>query len=55
MAEYGQTTTTFNTKWSEYDMEVAKCQMFNYGKVFLDEYGCPIDDEYELEWLAEQE
>lgn len=55
MAGYGNTTTEFDPKWSEYDMRVAECQMISYGKVFLDEYGCPIDNEYEIEWLAEQE
>lgn len=55
MTTYGQATTKLDQDWSEYDMRVAKCQMSSYGKVFLDEYGCPIDDEYELESLAERE
>lgn len=48
MAGYGNTTTELDPIWSEYDMRVANCQMRNYGKVYLDEYGCPIDDEYSL-------
>lgn len=38
-----------NDKWSEYDKMVAQCQMMNYGKIFIDEYGEPIDDEYLIE------
>lgn len=43
------TTTEINTKWNEYDKLNAKCQLENYGKIYLDEYGHPIDNEYELE------
>lgn len=38
-----------NDNWSEYDKVVAQCQMMNYGKIFIDEYGEPIDDEYLIE------
>ena len=40
-----------NEQWSEYNKVVAMCQMTNYGKIYLDEYGEPIDDEYMLEEL----
>lgn len=38
-----------NEQWSEYNKVVAMCQMTNYGKIYLDEYGEPIDDEYLIE------
>ena len=37
--------------FSGYDLAVRKSQLANYGCVWLDEYGCPIDDEYLLEEL----
>lgn len=40
-------------KWSDYDKLVAKCQLENYGKIYLDEYGCPIDNEAELRKLTD--
>lgn len=39
-------TTTIDPKWSEYDRFVAQCQLANFGTIYLDEYGCPIDDEW---------
>lgn len=47
-----QTATTVDGNWSDYDKVVGKCQLRNYGVIFIDQYGCPIDDEYELEDLA---
>lgn len=35
--------------WGEYDRTVASTHLSNYGVFFLDEYGKPIDDEYDLE------
>ena len=49
-----KTTTKISEKWNDYDKKVAQCQLNNYGVIFLDEYGFPIDDEYELEELYEQ-
>lgn len=42
-------TTKIDDKWNDYDKTVAKAQLENYGKIYLDEYGKPIDNEYELE------
>lgn len=47
-------TTTINPDWGQYDTTVAECHLFNYGVIFLDEWGCPIDDEYTLEELYQQ-
>lgn len=44
-----------NEQWSEYNKVVAMCQMTNYGKIYLDEYNEPIDDEYLLEELYGKE
>jgi hypothetical protein len=46
-----RTTKEINANWSDYDKAVAECQLMNYGKIFLDEYDFPIDDEYLLEEL----
>ena len=45
------TTREINSAWSAYDQSVARTQLVNYGIIYLDEYGCPIDDEYLLEEL----
>ena len=47
-------TTKINDEWNHYDKLNAKCQLENYGKIYLDEYGYPIDDEYELEKLTKE-
>ena len=39
--------------WCDYDKHTGLCQLANYGVIFLDEYGCPIDNEYELEYRYE--
>lgn len=44
-------TTTINANWNEYDQIQGKIHLANYGVIFLDEYGCPIDDERLLEEL----
>lgn len=38
-------TTTDLKIFKGYDLSVAKCHMANWGKVFLDQYGCPMDIE----------
>lgn len=40
--------TEIDDKWGSYDKVVAKCHLNNYGKIFIDEYGYPIDNEYDL-------
>ena len=37
-------TNKVNPNWSSYDKSVAECHLANYGVIYLDEYGCPIDD-----------
>lgn len=39
-------TYKINENWSEYDKSVAECQLENYSVIYLDDYGCPIDDIY---------
>ena len=46
-----KTTKEINSAWSAYDQSVARAQLVNYGIIYLDEYGCPIDDESLLEEL----
>lgn len=46
-----RTAKKINGNWGDYDKTVAKCHLMNYGVIFLDEYGCPIDNEYVLEDL----
>lgn len=47
-------TTEIDEKWNNYDKANAKCQLHNYGVIYLDEYDHPIDNEYELEDLNEK-
>ena len=49
-----RTVKQINPEWSDYDKSVARCHMENYGVIYLDEYGCPIDNEYELEELERE-
>lgn len=41
--------------WSAYDQSVAQCHLDNYGVIYLDQYGCPIDDYYLIEMLTSEE
>ena len=47
--------TEINNKWGTYDKTIAECHLNNYGKIFIDEYGCPIDNEYDLMEIEEKE
>ena len=47
-------TKRINPNWTAYDKSVAKCHLANYGVIYLDCYGQPIDDEYLLEELYER-
>jgi hypothetical protein len=49
-----KTTKTINTNWCKYDQMVASCHLSNYGIIFLDEWGKPIDNEFELEEAYQQ-
>jgi hypothetical protein len=49
-----KTAITINEKWSDYEKTVARCQLINFRIIFLDKYGKPIDNEYELEELNEK-
>lgn len=48
-----KSTKAINPNWTAYDKSVAECQLTNYGVIYLDCYGQPIDDEYLLEELYE--
>lgn len=48
-----KTTDVFESWWSEYDNAVAESHIANYGCIILDEYDCPIDNEYDLEEIEE--
>lgn len=45
-------TDSINPKWNSYDRTVAKSQLYNFGCIYIDEYGCPIDNEYVLAKLV---
>lgn len=47
------TTTEINPRWRKYDQLTAKAHLFNYGVIYLDEFGFPIDDEYLVEEIRE--
>lgn len=44
-----QTTTIIDEDWSNYDKMVANSHLADFGFIVLDEYGCPVDNEYDLE------
>ena len=50
---YYEVAFDIDPSWSGYDKSVAEGQMFTYGKVFVDEYGSPIDDEYMADEAAD--
>lgn len=50
-----ETVEEINPKWSKYDKAVASAHLHNYGKIYLDAYKLPIDNEYELEELSRGE
>ena len=45
-----ETTDKICADWDPYDKSVAKCHLSNYGIIYLDDYGWPIDD---FEWLED--
>lgn len=49
-----KTAKIINESWNSYDKTVAGTQLNNFGVIFLDDFGSPIDDEFELEELYEQ-
>lgn len=49
-----KTRKTLKESWTAYDKSVAKCHLANYGVIYLDSYGVPIDDEYELQEIREK-
>ena len=50
-----KTTININPEWNSYDRTTAKAHLMNYGKIYLDEYGCPIDDDYLIDEIREKE
>ena len=51
---YFDLTTSTNPNWSEYDRTVARSHMSNWNKIIINEYGCPIDNEYEIADIEEE-
>lgn len=52
ISKYGvkyDVTTKVDPEWNSYDKTVASVHLDNYGKIYVDEYGQPIDNEYDLE------
>lgn len=45
-----KTRKNINNTWCDFDKQVAKCHLNNYGVIYLDEYACPMDIE-EVEML----
>lgn len=48
-----KTTKEIDKEWNAYDQSVAKCHLINYGIIFLDGYGIPIDNEFLTDELFE--
>ena len=47
-------TKEVNPNWSNYDKVVANNHLTNYGTIILDEYDCPIDNEYDIDEIVKQ-
>lgn len=47
-------TTKDLSKFKGYDLSVAKCHLENWGVIYLDEYGLPLDVE-EVIYMLEEE
>lgn len=49
--QYGEfkVRKSINPAWGSYDKTVAKTHLSNYGVIFTDSYGSPIDDEYTIQ------
>lgn len=41
--------TEVDSSWGKYDQSVGRSQLANYGRIYLDSYGKPIDDIYETD------
>ena len=41
-------------KFEGYDYVVASCHIKNYGIIVVDEYGSPIDNEFSLEMIFDE-
>ncbi len=50
-----KTRKTIDEKWNMYDRSVGMCHLSNFGKIYLDSYGKPIDDEYLVSELVRKE
>lgn len=48
------TKTNDLTQFKGYDLAVAQCHLDNWGKIYLDEYGEPMDVEDVMEMLMEK-
>lgn len=48
------TRYTINPSWAKYDQLVARNMLKQYGVIFLDEYGLPIDNEREVDELFQK-
>mgnify|MGYP004663843289 CR=1 FL=1 len=46
-------TTGIQTWWNDYNQTLATCQLNNNGVIFLDDYDCPIDNQFEVDKLFE--
>ena len=54
--DYGlqfQIAEQMDPSWGSYDRIVATSHLTNYGRIFIDQYGAPIDNEYDLEEIQE--
>ena len=44
-------TKSIDDYWSKYDKAVAHSHLLNYGTIYIDEFGVPIDNEFETDEL----
>lgn len=50
-----RTTDKIDDMWSTYDKAVGECHLGNYGVIYLDDFGRPIDDFETLDEILKDE
>lgn len=49
-----QLTDAINERWMGYHKKVAESHLTNYGVVIVDEYGNPIDNQFDIDQILDE-
>ena len=47
-------TDKIDAEWNKYDAAIGQSHLDNWGIIFLDEFGLPVDNSFELEEMARE-